>query len=67
MADVAILEQAVLQNLREVLGFEASIERKLARLRKTGKSSASLERAVSNLYMRTAYVEHLLGLLERRA
>jgi hypothetical protein len=60
------LEQAVLENLQDVLGTEASIERRLKRSRKTGKLSASLASAVSNLHRKAAHVELLLSLLEQQ-
>ena len=42
MAQITELEQAVLDNLQDVLGSEALIERRLRRSRKTGKWSANL-------------------------
>jgi hypothetical protein len=66
MPRVAILEQAVLENLKEVLGSEASIQRRLSRSRKSGKWSANLAKAVSNLHQKAANVEQLLNVLEQR-
>jgi hypothetical protein len=59
-----ILEQAVLQNLQEVLDTEASIERRLRRSRKTGKWNAKLGLEVSNLQEKTTLVDQLLSMLE---
>jgi hypothetical protein len=67
MPPVAILEQAVLENLKEVLGSEASIERRLSRSRKSGKWSANLAKAVSNLHQKAAQVEQLLSILEQQS
>lgn len=66
MPNKTILEQAVLQNLEEVLGSEASIERSLTRSRKTGKWSANLAKAVSNLHQKAAHLEQLLSILEQQ-
>jgi hypothetical protein len=65
MAHITELEQAVLDNLQEVLGSEALIERRLRRSRKTGKWSANLAEAVSNLHRKAAQVEQLLSILEQ--
>lgn len=66
MSNTTNLEQAVLQNLQEVLGTEASIERSLRRSRKTGKWSANLAHAVSKLHEKAAHVEQLLSMLEQQ-
>jgi hypothetical protein len=65
MPQITELEQAVLDNLQDVLGSEALIERRLQRSRKTGKWSANLAKAVSNLHRKAAQVEQLLSILEQ--
>jgi hypothetical protein len=66
MPNITLLEEAVLQNLQEVLGSETSIERRMQRSRRTGKWSANLAKSVSNLRQKAALVEQLLTLLERQ-
>jgi hypothetical protein len=63
--DITILEEAVLQNLQDVLGSEAYIERDLKRSRRSGKWSAKLVNAVSDLHKKTAHLEELLSMLEQ--
>lgn len=65
MQNISLLEEAVLQNLQEVLGSEASIERSLKRSRKTGKWSAKLAGAVSKLHQRASHLEDLLSMIEQ--
>lgn len=65
MPDITMLEDAVLHNLQEVLGSEAYIERNLRRSRQSGKGSARLVTAVSNLHKKAAHLEELLSMLEQ--